>query len=360
MKKRFLSLIVMFGVLAQLMPCAVQAATWGDLSYTVSNGEATIIYCSNSVTSLEIPSVIEGYPVTGIKSEAFDGRTNLTDVSIENGIITIGDHAFYGCSNLKNINIPNSVITIGDHAFYGCSSLATVSIPSSVTRVGARAFNNTAYYNDSDNWVNGMLYVGDCLIETNQSLSGKYAVKDETRVIADHAFFGCRKLTGIIVPGGVTSINEDAFSGCSSLKNVYIYNPKAEFANQNIFGECEGVTIYGYENSTAESYALKYSIDFICLEDQYSLFGKATAVSGHIIVDVITKQITDATLHTAIYSEDGEMLDYMIVPHFGMFTRITPVFKDIPGASYARIFLWTDMSRMEPLADAVTLQIEKE
>jgi len=55
------------------------AATYGDLTYTVSNGEATITDCSTSATGeLVIPSTIDGYVYSrsaAVESESFDPNT---------------------------------------------------------------------------------------------------------------------------------------------------------------------------------------------------------------------------------------------------------------------------------------------
>ena len=41
------------------------------------------------------------------------------------------------------------------------------------------------------------------------------------RRIDDYTFWGCSGLTKVTIPKSVTEIQDSAFSGCSSLKNVY-------------------------------------------------------------------------------------------------------------------------------------------
>ncbi|MBQ2880553.1 MAG: leucine-rich repeat domain-containing protein, partial [Anaerotignum sp.] len=55
-----------------------------------------------------------------------DYRTDITAVTVEEGVTSIGDYAFAGCSNLEEVTLPNSLTDIGDGAFYGCSSLTDV------------------------------------------------------------------------------------------------------------------------------------------------------------------------------------------------------------------------------------------
>ena len=64
--------------------------------------------------------------VTSIGSSAFRYCSALTQVTIGSGVTSIGDAAFYECSALTQVTIGNSVESIGDRAFYGCSALTAV------------------------------------------------------------------------------------------------------------------------------------------------------------------------------------------------------------------------------------------
>lgn len=104
-----------------------------------------------------------------------------------------------------------TVTGINEMAFYNCSGITSVSIPSSVTKVGWAAFEGTAFYNDASNWVNDVLYAGDCLIEAKDELAGAYEIAEGTRVIAEIAFSRCSALTSVTIPSSVISIGSQAF-----------------------------------------------------------------------------------------------------------------------------------------------------
>ena len=55
---------------------------------------------------------------------------------------TIGDCAF-SITKLKNVTLPNGLTTIGAEAFRGCTELESITIPSSVTSIGNNAFNGS-------------------------------------------------------------------------------------------------------------------------------------------------------------------------------------------------------------------------
>ena len=115
-------------------------------SNTYINGEGVLEFYGNTIqhnafsgcsnlTSVTIP---EG--VTTIGSSAFSGCSSLTCVTIPDSVTSIGDSAFSNCSSLTSVTIPDSVTTIGSSAFYGCSSLTSITIPDSVTTIGLWAF----------------------------------------------------------------------------------------------------------------------------------------------------------------------------------------------------------------------------
>jgi hypothetical protein len=62
------------------------------------------------------------------------------NVTIPNGVTSIGEGAFEDCTGLTSITIPNSVTSIGDDAFKWCTSLTSITIPASVTSIGKDAF----------------------------------------------------------------------------------------------------------------------------------------------------------------------------------------------------------------------------
>ena len=181
-----------------------------------SIGEQAFISCS-ALTQITIPN-----SVTSIGEQAFFYCSALTQVNIPGSVTSIGGGAFYGCSALTQVDIPNSVTSIGSLAFHGCSALTQVNIPNSVTSIGNHAFLGTALYNNAANWTNNVLYIDNCLIEAKTELSGSYEITAGTRVIADWAFYGCTVLTQVTIPNSVTSIGSYAFWNCSALTEMTV------------------------------------------------------------------------------------------------------------------------------------------
>lgn len=82
------------------------------------------------------------------------------------------------------------------------------------------------------------------------------------KLIPNSMFYKCTSLNKIIIPASVTSIGDEAFYDCYSLVSISIEN-----SNCTIYDSADTISdtavIYGYANSTAQSYAEKYNRTFV-------------------------------------------------------------------------------------------------
>lgn len=117
--------------------------SWSELleagDIVVVNDEIT-----NCDTDLAGVLKIAAY-VTSIGEGAFYGCSNLTGITIPEGVASIGDQAFCACSSLTDLTISDSVTSIGFGAFSGCSSLTDLTIPDGVTSIGESAFSGVPH-----------------------------------------------------------------------------------------------------------------------------------------------------------------------------------------------------------------------
>ena len=194
------------------------AVEGGNIYFDASTG--TVTDCDSAVTVANIPSAIEGVPVTAIGNEAFYYCKALTSITIPDSVTTIGDSAFYYCYNLTSITIPDSVTSIGDFAFADCSGLTSITIPDSVTTIGDSAFSD-CYDLTSITIPDSVTAIGDSAFYRCYNLTS-ITIPDSVTTIGDSAFYYCEALTSIIIPDSVTSIGDYAFYDCDYLASITI------------------------------------------------------------------------------------------------------------------------------------------
>ncbi len=235
--------------------------------------EYTFHECSG-LTNITIPS-----GVTEIDRNAFSGCTGLTEIVLPDGVTEIGACAFERCDKLTSVRIPDKVTEIGWNTFNGCTALADIVLSDGIKRIGDAAFVDTAYYNDKSNWENGVLYIGNYLLEADKSISGAYSIREGTSVIAREAFSGCIKLTGVTIPDGITQIAYDTFCNCKALTSVTIPSSVTEI-DKGAFTDCEYLTIYGEKDSCAEAYAAEEEIPFRLIKNADAPDDSDTSISA--------------------------------------------------------------------------------
>lgn len=124
-----------------VLSASAEDKIYGDLSYDVTDaGEVVITGYNGDAATVEIPSEIDGKPVTSIGWSAFQNCTSLTTITIPGSVKSVGWSAFKDCTGLTGITISNGVTIIEGSAFEGCTSLTAIAIPDSVMDIKYNAF----------------------------------------------------------------------------------------------------------------------------------------------------------------------------------------------------------------------------
>ena len=231
-----------------------------------------------SITSVTIPSTITAWEPTVDASlsgynNAFSDCVNLSNITLAEGLTTLGDYAFNNCTSLTSVTIPSSVSSFGTHIFNGCTNLESISLTSSENLLnihGDSTFegcsniineeNNVEYLiNTTENGVDKYLiavgfateevttveinpnckYLAFGLCSSNRNITS-ISLPTGLIGIGAWAFANCTDLTNITIPEGITSIKTSTFSNCSALTNITLPSTLTNIES-SAFSHCDSL-----------------------------------------------------------------------------------------------------------------------
>lgn len=242
-----------------------------DWEYEEINGGIRITKYSGSDEYLTVPSEIDGKQVLEVAGSDdnepgfvfydFDKPNSVKEITLPEGLTTIGYAAFACLPEMTGVYIPESVVVIDSGAFTDCSSLESIAIPE-----GARDFEFTFdncfslrsvklpesarklwnTFCDCESLERIVIPAGvDTLRYTFEGCTGLKEVIFEggnIREIGAETFEDCTSLEAIVIPDGVVEIGELAFSGCTSLKSVTLPD-SVKIIAENAFENCPALQL---------------------------------------------------------------------------------------------------------------------
>ena len=214
-------------------------ATDSKAIFAKSNGKLSVSKYVSADTNYDIPSVVDGLPVTNIGKKAFWTCYGLTSITIPNSVTSIGDQAFYGCSGLSSVIIGSGVTTIGAQVFQNCRGLVSITIPNSVTSIGVLAFCECSGLT-SITISDSVTSIGSSAFQYCRNLTS-IIIPDSVTSIGQTAFYGCSGLTSIVLPEGIKEIPYSCFKGCTNLESVTIPSTCTSIGD-SAFENCSNLT----------------------------------------------------------------------------------------------------------------------
>ena len=169
-------------------------------------------FSGSGVKEITLPS-----SVTTIGKSAFSFCSKLQKIVIPNKVSVLADGTFEGCHGLTSVELPNMLVSIGNKTFSGCGMQA-LELPASVTTVGSEAFSMCEALMDIQ-LSSSLTSLGSYAFSGCISLEA-ISLPDALSTLSEGVFYQCQLLTAVAMPNMLVSVGDFAFSGCSSLETV--------------------------------------------------------------------------------------------------------------------------------------------
>ena len=174
--------------------------------------------------SVIVPSEICGHEVVGINAGAFAECTNITSITIPEGVRKIGLGAFLDCDRLERIICLGSPDCDSDAPIFdGCKSLRGITVreDGGMNPLVKKAYMECQSLADAHGFA---VYHGRLI--KYHGRDSEIVVPSDVSSIEEGAFRDCANLTSVTLPKGVRKIGIRAFAGCSSLRQIRFLGDK--------------------------------------------------------------------------------------------------------------------------------------
>ena len=275
----------------------------GDFVFFPNDNEASSYYVKEYIGAggaVTIPVTISvnniSKPVTKINTEVFCERSDVTSVTLSEGLEYIGNKAFYG-TGITALSLPNSITGLGDEAFASCPALTSISIGSGSMTVSSTTFCKlpslasitVATGNASLKAINDVLFSEDgfklYVCAPKGATTGDYTVPAGVTSVYT-AFAYCTQLTGITFPTSLSTTYERLFIGCDNLR--YLDFSQCDDWEQGLL--FSGVTVHrnpiGLEDKTFAGLS-EQTIIYLPADKGHDAGGEKNVVIGNVGTELV-------------------------------------------------------------------------
>lgn len=189
-------------------------------------------------------TVCEG--VREIDADSFWGCAYLEEIVLPDGLEKIGHEAFGKCISLREIVIPESLRDMGINPFIGLHNINVVSKSPYITCDGKAVYADggkqlVSFISDDCEFIvpEGVESIGEKAFSGKSHLQ-RIVLPNTLKVIDDEAFFDCDALISVSIPENVSQIGSCSFGDCMSLRKV-VFNGVPLKMKRSMLAGCEDI-----------------------------------------------------------------------------------------------------------------------
>lgn len=172
------------------------------------------------------------------------------EITIEEGITTLGMNLFTNCVSLEKVNLPSTLTKIGNDDFKGCTSLVSITIPNSVTTMGNNCFAGCTSLSSVSLPTGTTALPAYCF----QNCKALKTISIPSNVTSMNASFVGAGLETITIPSGVTNMGTQCFANCAALTEVIMEPTAPPTTNANMFNSCTALTAIYVPDASVSTY----------------------------------------------------------------------------------------------------------
>lgn len=219
--------------------------------------------------------------VNKIEEFAFDGCKALVELNLALGLQIISRNAFSMCTSLKTVEIPRTVLALSEGCFANCKSLVEVRMSVGLEDVHDNVFEGCCSLQsisipETVCWIGDMVF-SFCIALISVEFPSSIKIR-----LGERVFHMCKNLVNISIPNSAEHVGDDAFGGCTKLKQEYAGRPIAEALEARF----EGFPIHQlcyHASSTSMDDLLSAIQSFIGSGDPVDLFDAFDMTPFHIL-----------------------------------------------------------------------------
>ncbi len=266
-----------------------------------------------------------------IASRAYYGSKNMAGYTIPENIKAINEFSF-ARSNLEEITIPDGVTSIGYGAFYHCDNLKNVVIPDTVTEIAPFAFDNTPYLDSFYATNQEFLIVGDGILLAYNGGDSHVTIPEGVKKIAPYAFYKHKGLLSVSLPDSLIEIGEASFSGCTNLEDVF-GGTSVQVIRDRAFYECplqtvkitedvHSIGLLAFDLSDNRDVREKTAIFYGDKLPEITYEESATRLSNDEYRDFALNDVVFAVVNDSVTEFEGTVLDEKLTGFRGLILSV--------------------------------------